>query len=452
MPSIIRLSGGPPRGRAKRDVLGALEEAVIAADPRRLVHENLKLEKGTLRVRSLRFELSDYRRALVLGGGKASGKMALELERILGDHITGGIVNVPDYQKLPTPTRITFNPATHPAPSSKGARGVKKMLELVGSSSKDDLVICLFSGGGSALLPLPLPGITIGDMVQVTDLLLKSGADIHEINAVRKHLSSVTGGRLAEFLSPATVLSLIISDVVGDRIDSVASGPTAPDPTTYQEAKGILVRRHLWEEVSDAVRGVVDEGVDGKTEETPKPGSKIFRHVHNIVIGSNRISRLRVKRVLEGMGYHTATLRREVTGEARSVGLRVARMAKDRASGKAPWALVGGGETVVTVTGPGAGGRNQEFALSVALGVQGTRGIVFGSIATDGIDGPTDAAGAVADGDTVTRGRRKGLQARDYLTRNDSYAFFGKLGDLIMTGPTGTNVNDIFVVIGRPAG
>lgn len=450
MSRIVHLSGGPPRTRESRDVLGALEDALVAADPARLVAENLRLEGATLRIHSLRFDLSVFRRVLVIGGGKASGKMALELERVLGDYVTAGSVNVPDYLKLPKSSRIAFNPSTHPTPSSKGVRGVRKMLELVGRPSTSDLVICLLSGGASALVPLPLPGISIEDKADLTGLLLRSGADIHEINTVRKHLSAIKGGRLAEDLYPATVISLIISDVVGDRIDTVSSGPTAPDPTTYLQAKKVLARRHLWDKASPSVRTVIDDGVRGKIKETPKPGSRIFRKVNNILIGSNRISRVRAGRELRDRGYRTTVLSREVTGEARIVGRKIGRLMKENASQETPWALVGGGETVVTVRGAGSGGRNQEFALSVALQIQGMKGLAFGSMATDGLDGLTDAAGAVADGGTIERGRNKELEARRVLARNDSYPFFKKLGDLIMTGPTGTNVNDVFVALGRP--
>jgi glycerate 2-kinase len=448
--SIVRLSGGPPRTREILDVLGALEGAVLAADPARLVSDNLKLEGETLRVSSLRFDLARFRRVMVIGGGKAAGKMALELERLLGDGITAGVVNLPDYQKLPESARIAFHPSSHPLPSSSGVRGVRRMLELVGEPSAEDLVICLLSGGGSALLPLPLPGVTIGDEAQVTKLLLRSGADIIEINTVRKHLSSIKGGRLAERLFPATVISLIISDVVGDRVDTIASGPTAPDRTSYRDAKKILVGRRVWDEVSSSVRSVIGEGIEGTIKETPKPGSRIFRKVHNVVIGNNRVSLVRAGDELRKKRYETTILSGPVTGEAREAGFRIARMIRARTSRGAPWALIGGGETVVTVRGAGSGGRNQEFVLSAALGVQGTGIIAVGSIATDGIDGPTDAAGAIADSGTVAKGRSRGLEAKDYLERNDSYPFFKKLGDLITTGPTGTNVNDVFVAVGRP--
>ena len=432
------------------DVLRALEGAILAADPGRLVSQNLRLEGKTLRIRSLRFDLTRFRRLLVIGGGKAAGKMALGLERVLGNHITAGVVNIPDYQEITGESRIAFHPSSHPLPSSAGVRGVRKMLELVGEPSADDLIICLISGGGSALLPLPLPGVTVGDEAQVTDLLLRSGADIIEINAVRKHISSIKGGRLAETLFPATVISLIISDVVGDRVDTIASGPTAPDSTSYRDAKRILVRRHAWDKVSSRVRRVIDGGIEGTLKETPKPGSRIFRKVHNVVIGNNKVSLVRAVHELREDGYETTILTRPVTGEARDAGLRIARMIRARASRSEPWALVGGGETVVTVKGSGSGGRNQEFVLSAALALQGVENVAVGSIATDGVDGPTDAAGAIADSGTVGRGRGKGLEALGYLQQNDSYPFFKKLGALIMTGPTGTNVNDVFVAVGRP--
>lgn len=442
-------------GVARNDILRALDGAILAADPQTILRENLSLRGSTLRIRSLSFDLSRYRRVVVIGGGKASGKMALELEKILGNYLTAGTINIPDYQELSTEgSLITFNPATHPIPSVQGLRGVKRMMKVMGVTSSDDFIICLISGGASALLPSPAEGITIGDEARVTELLLTSGADIQEINTVRKHLSSIKGGRLAEMAYPATVVSLIISDVVGDRVDFVGSGPTAPDPTTYSDAKRVLVARGIWTKVGRAVRGVIEGGIRGRAKDTPKPGSKVFSAVHNVVLGSNRASRVRAAEILRNRGYHTTILRREIEGEARTVGTRIARMAVEKIAHNPayskPWALVAGGETVVTVKHGGKGGRNQELVLSAAIGIEGVKSIAIGSVGTDGIDGPTDAAGAIADGATVTRGRNSGFRAEDFLNSNNSYRFFQKLGDLVITGPTGTNVNDILVVLGRP--
>lgn len=389
---------------------------------------------------------------LVIGGGKASGKMAAELERILGDRVDSGVVIIPDYQRpKPVCRRITIHSATHPIPSERGVAGVQKMLECVGQPAKNDLIICTISGGGSALMPLPIDGVGLHDMQVVTDLLLRSGAEIAEINTVRKHLSSIKGGRLVQRLYPATVLSLIISDVVGDALDAIASGPTAPDPTTYRDAEAILKKYGLWSKATAGVRDAISRGVTGKIEETPKEGSKVFRHVHNLVVGSTRISCLAAAKALREKGYSTLVLSTRIRGEAKDTGRLFAGMlsgmVEDHLTLRPPACVVAGGETTVTVRGHGKGGRNQELALSAALEMEGMRKVYIASLGTDGVDGPTTAAGALADGEVVRSARMAGTVARGYLQDNDSNTFFRKAGGLLMTGPTGTNVNDIMIAM-----
>ncbi len=405
-----------------------------------------------LRVGSLSFDLSRFTRILIIGGGKASGKMALEVERILGKRITGGAVNVPDYLRpRPNCKRIILQDATHPVPSAKGVRGVEKMLRLVGRPTRRDFVICLISGGGSALMPMPVKGVSLRHVQRTTELLLKSGAEIEEVNAVRKHLSAIKGGRLAERLYPATVLSLIISDVVGDRLDSIASGPTVPDGTTYAGAEAVLKRYSIWNKVPLTVRLTIAEGVAGRIEETPKEGAKIFERVHNIVVGGNVLSCEAAARSLRKSGYPTLILSTRIQGEAREVGKLLSRILSDIIKGglrfPSPMAVVAGGETTVTIRGNGVGGRNQELALSAAIGIAGVKNAYVASMGTDGVDGPTDAAGALVDCQTVPSARRLGLDPDAFLQNNDSNAFFKKLGGLIVTGPTGTNVNDIMVAV-----
>jgi glycerate 2-kinase len=389
---------------------------------------------------------------LVIGGGKASAGMALEAEQILNDWVTGGSVNIPAYTRpWPKSSRIEFNPATHPVPSQQGVHGVRNMFRLVGQPSKDDLVICLISGGGSALMPLPSKGLSLSDKQKTTQLLLTSGARIDEINAVRKHLSDFKGARLAEKLCPATVVSLIISDVVGDRLDSIASGPTVPDDTTYSDAYNILNKRGLWQRIPRSVRNHVEQGKNSRLPETPKEGSKIFKRVHNFLIGTNKELCIAAARALERRGYRTLILSTKIQGEAREVGNVVSSIASSIQENhlpiNPPAAIVAGGETTVTVHGKGRGGRNQELVLSAAVSLRGTPRTLVSSIGTDGMDGPTTAAGAVADGSTVERGLRKGLDADTYLRENNSHVFFRKINDLIITGPTGTNVNDILIAI-----
>ena len=412
----------------------------------------MKVIGNELAIGKFSVKLSEFRRVLVIGGGKASASMALEMERILDGWLIGGSVNIPAYANpWPKSSKIKFNPATHPVPRQQGCRGVRNMLKLVREPSRDDLVICLISGGGSALMPLPSKGLTLSDKQKTTQLLLKSGARIDEINAVRKHLSDIKGGRLAEKLYPATVVSLIISDVVGDRLDSIASGPTVPDSTTYSDAHNVLTQRGLWHEIPRSVRNHIREGREGRVPETPKGESRIFKRVHNFLIGTNTELCKAAARALERRGYRTLILSTRIQGEASEVGKVVSAIASSIREKQLPInppaAIVAGGETTVTVHGKGHGGRNQELVLSAAMSIQGLPGILVSSIGTDGMDGPTSAAGAVADGSTVERGLRRGLDADTYLRENNSHEFFKKLKDLIVTGPTGTNVNDILIAI-----
>ena len=415
----------------------------------------MKVRKNELQIGSLSLKLSEFRRVLVIGGGKATPGMALEIEQILDGWITGGSVNIPAYTKpWPKTKQIKFNPASHPIPSEGGVRGVKNMLRLVGQPSEDDLVICLISGGGSALMPLPSMGLTLSDKQKTTSLLLKSGAKIDETNAVRKHLSDFKGGRLAEKLYPATVLSLIISDVVGDKLESIASGPTVPDDTTYADAYTILQEHGLWRTVPSSVRKRVQKGKEGKLPETPERSSRIFKRIHNILVGTNEESCQAAAEVLEKRGYHALTLSTRLQGEAREVGKVLASICADIHENQLPVApraaVIAGGETTVTVHGKGHGGRNQELVLSAALSIRGNPAILVSSIGTDGVDGPTKAAGAVADGNTVERGLRAHMDPESYLRENNSCPFFERLNDLVITGPTGTNVNDIFIGIVGP--
>lgn len=410
------------------------------------------MKEEVLFVDSFSFDLSRFTRILVIGGGKASGKMALEVERILGKRITGGVVNIPDYlSPRPHCERIVLHDATHPIPSAKGVRGVRKMLELVGRPTSKDLVICLISGGGSALMPMPSKGVSLRDVQRTTETLLESGAKIDDVNTVRKHLSAIKGGRLAEKLFPATVLSLIISDVVGDRLDSIGSGPTVPDGTTYGDAEAVLKKYSVWDKVPEKVRCTIAEGAAGKTEETSKNGAKTFERVSNIIVGGNKLACEAAAESLRKMGYTTLILSTRIQGEAREIGTLfssvLSDVIKDGLPFPPPVAVVAGGETTVTMRGDGVGGRNQEVALSAAIGIAGLKSAYVASMGTDGVDGPTDAAGAMADCETVPRARKLGLDASTFLLNNDSNTFFRRLGGLIVTGPTGTNVNDIMIAL-----
>jgi hydroxypyruvate reductase len=416
----------------------------------------LRRQGNTLFVNKRAILLPAGARVIVVGAGKACAPMARVTEDVLGDRITSGLVVVKTGYTAPL-RRIALREATHPLPGPAGEAAAAEILEMVSGLSPDDLVICLISGGGSALLPLPLEGLTLEDKVRTTDLLLRSGADITEMNTVRKHLSRIKGGRLARAASPASVVTFLISDIVGSPLDAIASGPTVADPTTYADALAILAKYRLTEQVPPAVLTALRRGAAGELAETPKPGDPAFACSYTAVVADNRTAARAAAAEAERLGYHAMLLSTYVEGEAREVGRVLAGIAREvAASGQPvsrPACLVAAGETTVTVTGGGRGGRNQEVALSAARGLAGVRATLLVSFATDGTDGPTDAAGGVADGTTVERGRAAGLDAARHLAANDAYPFLDAVGDLIRIGPTNTNVNDLMLILcGETAG
>ncbi len=395
-------------------------------------------------------DLSKPRRILVVGAGKASGAMAHALEERLGDRISGGLVVVKD--GYPASTRkIKVVEAGHPVPDERGLRAANEILALVRSARAEDLVIVLVSGGGSALTPCPAPPITLEDKQTLTRLLLAAGANINELNAVRKHCSLMKGGRLAQAASPAPVLALILSDVIGDPLDVIASGPTAPDQATFGEALAILDRFRLRDKVPARVLEQLERGVKGEVPETPKAGDPLFRRVDNRILGNNGLVVEAAVESARALGFHAHLLTRSLQGEAREAAKEITALALTvKTAGKPgglPACLIAGGETTVTVRGRGLGGRCQEFALAGALALQGIEEVVLVAAGTDGTDGPTDAAGAIADGSTIARGSGRGLDARASLEANDSYRFFSALGDLVTTGPTNTNLLDLYLLL-----
>ena len=429
----------------RRDALVAVKAALDAADPALLVREAVKVEGDSLEIGGVGWDLTHFRKVVVVGGGKASGLMAGELERLLGLRVDRGVVVVPDYQTfLPKLERIHFAMSTHPLPSVKGLRGVKSMLRALNGVSDEDLVIALLSGGGSALMPAPLDGLIMEELQRTTSLLLKAGAEIGEVNCVRKHLSQISGGRLVKATGGAQVIGLIISDVVGDDLSSVASGPTVADPTTFADAMKVLKVRRVWQKAPASVRELITAGTAGTISETPKPRDPIFRRVANFLVGTNAVACTAAKASLESSGYRVR-MAGAVTGEARIVGARLARQELSKPGRHT--AEVWGGETTVTIRGRGKGGRNQELALAAAIRLEGTPDVAVVSFGTDGVDGATKAAGAYADSTTIERARELGLDPRRHLDNNDSNPFFGALGDLVMTGPTGTNVNDVMIAM-----
>jgi len=434
--------------RARGILIEIVDRAIASVDPSSAMRRRLKLEGERLRVGSQEFDLSEVGKILVVGGGKASGKMAEVLEEIIGARITGGVVSVfegtASEHRL---RRIELIEAGHPLPTEASVRGAKEMVGLVSGLGPRDIVICLLSGGGSALVTLPAEGISLEELRETTQLLLKSGASIQEVNAVRKHLSRIKGGQLAKAAYPARVITLLISDVVGDRLDTIASGPTYPDSTTFSDALTVIEKYGLTGKVPGDVLKRLKSGAEGKVPETPKSGEKYFLNTFHEIIASNADAIGAAAEVGKSHGLNVSILTTTMQGEAREVGAHLAAIAKKVAEARKPVSrpalLISGGETTVTVKGEGTGGRNQELVLAAAIGISGLENVAAAAFSTDGIDGPTDAAGAVADSFTLQRSKHLKLDPSDYLERNDSYGFFKELGDLLVTGPTRTNVADI---------
>jgi glycerate 2-kinase len=433
-------------------ILAVQQAALEAVEPGAAVRRHVRLEGDELAIAGYAYKLAACDRVWVVGGGKAATPMAAALYNLLGDRLAGGLA-VTKYghkaQGLDTgPVEILE--AGHPLPDDAGVAGARRLAGLLQGATEHDLILAVISGGSSALLTLPAPGLTLDDVHKTTDLLLRCGATIVELNTLRKHLSQIKGGGLARLAAPAPVASLILSDVVGDPLDIIGSGPTAPDPTTFADAWAVLERYSLVEQVPAAVRKRLQAGLDGIVPDTPKPGDPLFRRAQNVIVGSNRLAAEAAVGTAQARGLNALLLSTYVEGEAREVGRVAAALAKELAHSDHPLSrpacLVWGGETTVTVRGQGRGGRNQELALSAAVALEGLPGVLIVALGTDGTDGPTDAAGAVATGETVLRARALGIDPLAYLANNDAYSFFDALGDLIRTGPTGTNVNDLLFV------
>ena len=460
-----------PRWRAP--VAQILTAALRAVDPAQAVGRHVQRAGRWLHVADRRYDLDRMERIFVVGGGKAGRLMASAIADILGERVTAGLVNVkyghgnrgwrvtfgshlPASAGRPAdpPAVIEINEAGHPVPDVSGLMGAERILEMLDGLSERDLVICLISGGGSALLPLPVAGISLDDLQALTDLLLRSGATINEINTVRKHCSRIKGGQLARRVAPATLVCLILSDVVGSPLDTIASGPTSPDPTTFADAYSVLERYQALELAPPAVVAHLRRGLAEDVAETPKPGDPCFAGVQNLIVGDNRIAARAAQAQAEALGFRSLILTTHAEGEAREVAKVCAALGKEMSASGLPLAppacLILGGETTVTVRGRGKGGRNQELGLAAALALDGWENVVVACLATDGTDGPTDAAGAVVTGVTVSRARAMGLDPMASLANNDTYPFFAALGDLILTGPTDTNVNDLVFVFAFP--
>jgi hydroxypyruvate reductase len=433
----------------RRHAATIFRAALKAADPEEAVRRYLRVDGETLIAGKRRYPFRNYERVFVVGAGKASAAMAKAVERALGRRIEGGLVNV-KYGHVAKLRRVELNECGHPVPDDPGIRGARRIFEIASQASADDLIVCVISGGGSALMPLPADGITLDEKQATTKLLLACGASIHEINAVRKHISRIKGGQLARAAAPAQVISLLLSDVIGDDPDVIGSGPTAPDASTFARAGQILEKYGIEDRVPAPVRERIGRGVRGELEDTPKR----LDNVHNLVVGSNLLAVDAAASAAKELGYRTMVLSTFVEGETREVARMHAAILKEIAQHgrplQRPACVITGGETTVTLRGDGKGGRNQEFVLAAAMDLAGVPGVTVLSGGTDGTDGPTDAAGAVADGESIARAAQLGLNAQDFLARNDAYNFFGPLNDLLMTGPTNTNVMDARILLAGP--
>jgi len=430
-------------------VRSVLAAALQAADPYQAVRSALRRTGDLLKVDEQIYPLKNFQKIYVIGAGKAAYPMALAVEDILGDYLTNGLMITKEGHLPPQPAlrRAHILEAGHPLPDERGVEATRRMLHLLDNTTADDLVFCLISGGGSALMTAPAEGVSLSDLQQLTNILLRCGASIAQINTLRKHLDQVKGGGLARRAAPARLCTLILSDVVGDPLETIASGPTVPDAGTFQDAWKVLELFSLLDETPQGILSYLRRGLQGEAAETLKPGDPIFQRVQNVLAASNAQAANAAAERARRLGFHTLRLTTFLQGEARQAGMLLAAIARQiHASAEPlsrPACLITGGETTVTVRGSGKGGRNQELVLGAVEGLAQVPQSLLISLATDGGDGPTDAAGAVASDATLPRARALGLEPQDFLNRNDAYRFFEPLGDLLKTGPTRTNVNDL---------
>ena len=440
------------RDEAMRAAIMAIGRAAIASvDPATAVRETVTRTADGFQVGDLRVADADVRRVIVLGAGKASPRMAAALVDILGERVQGGLVVTKDGYASPA-GQVEIVEAGHPVPDARGQAATGRLLDAARNADAGDLVFCVMSGGGSALTPCPPADISLRELQDVTDQLLRSGATINQMNAIRKHLSEFHGGRLAAAAAPARVIGLLVSDVVGNPVDVIASGPTAPDPTTYADALATLDAFDLRYAAPTSVRDRLELGARGGLPETPKPDDPLFDRVTNLVIADNARAGLAAAAAAEAAGWHAQFLTSRVEGEAREIAKLIAGAAIDIARNgrpvQRPGCAIFGGETTVTVRGDGRGGRSQELAVAAAQALAGEPNTAVFALATDGTDGPTDACGGLIDGTTLERAHAAGGDCARALAANDSYAFLRCCGDLVQMGPTGTNVNDLYMAFG----
>ena len=434
----------------RQDAATIFNSALSAVNAFSAVKNFCRRKNDILYINHSSFNLNSYQNIYIIGAGKASAHMGAAMEEILSSEITEGIINV-KYDHTVALNKIKLVEAGHPIPDENGRSGALQIFHIVEQAKKDDLIICLLSGGGSALLPLPAPSLTLSDKQKTIRILLSRGASINEINILRKHMSRIKGGCLAEKAWPATLITLIVSDVVGNPLDIIASGPTVGDSSTFQDCLKIIHKYDLKNRIPKSVVEHIRNGVDGKVSDTPIPGISIFDKTLNVIVGSNMEALSAAQKTAESIGYNTLILSSLIEGETRGAAHFHTAVAKEIRNTEnpipPPACILSGGETTVILTGNGKGGRNQEFALTAALDIADDDRIVFLSGGTDGTDGPTDAAGAVVDSNTIKKALASGLNPVEFLENNDSYHFFKETGDLLMTGPTGTNVMDLRIIL-----
>lgn len=438
--------------QTRKDARSIFQAGLRAVEAAPAVIRHVHRRDNILLVGGREYDLTRFANIYVIGAGKAAAAMARPMEDLLEDRLDSGLVNV-KYGHAVELRHIDVVEAGHPVPDEAGRMGAERMIHLLNETGEEDLIFFLVSGGGSALLPAPAAGLTLEDKKMTTRILLECGATIHETNTIRKHISALKGGQLARLAHPSTLISLILSDVVGDTLDTIASGPAVADGTTFADCSRIIEKFNLSDKLPAPVLDHLREGLRGVVPETPKSGDPIFTKTLNVIVGNNVQAVDAARAKAEQLGYNTLVLSTVVEGETREVAGMHASLAKDVLSGgrpvPRPACLISGGETTVTLRGKGLGGRNQEFALAAAIAIRGLEEIVVLSAGTDGTDGPTDASGAIADGKTLQRAQSLGLDAEKHLQENDSYHFFHPLGDLLVTGPTFTNVMDLHLVLVR---
>ncbi|MBC2716553.1 MAG: glycerate kinase [Desulfobacteraceae bacterium] len=434
----------------RQDAATIFNSALSAVNAFSAVKKYCRLKEDTFYIDQFPVNLKRCNNIYIIGAGKASAFMGAAIEEILSAKITDGVINVKYDHTVPL-KKIKLVEAGHPIPDENGRTGALQILHLVEKAKKNDLIICLISGGGSALLPLPAPPLTLADKQKTIRTLLSCGATINEINALRKHMSLIKGGRLAEKAWPATLITLIVSDVVGNPLNVIASGPTVGDPSTFHDGMDIIRKYDIINRIPPSVAEHFKKGIDGKIKDTPKPGDRTFDKTFNLIIGSNIEALSAARKISESLGYNTLILSSMIEGDTREAAHFHTAIAKEiRKTGNPvplPACILSGGETTVILKGNGKGGRNQEFALMSALDIKDENRMAILSGGTDGTDGPTDAAGAIIDSNTIEKALDSGLNPVAFLENNDSYHFFQKTGDLLKTGATGTNVMDLRIVL-----